>query len=94
MSSKRVVIAGGGFASLEAALALRALAGTRAEVTLISPNTAFTYRPVATIEAFDDAPPLRFDLAAIASDLGAAYHHTAVEAVAAEQQWVSTDRLS
>ena len=46
----RVVIAGGGFAALEAALALRALAGERIELTLLSPDPLLHYRPAATSE--------------------------------------------
>jgi len=67
----RVVIAGGGFAALEAALALRAFAADRVRVTLISPDPVFAYRPTATAEAFVEGPPLSYDLEAIASDLGA-----------------------
>ena len=88
MTSKRAVIAGGGFAALETALALRALANDRVSPTLISPSPDFVYRPAATLEAFDERPGLRFQLAEIAADLGVTYHRTAVEAVAAEQHRV------
>ena len=91
MSGKRVVIAGGGFAALEAALALQALAKDRVELTLISPTPSFAYRPSATLDAFDDAPPFTYDLEAIAADLGASYHRGALEAVAHKPQWVRLD---
>ncbi|MBS1883703.1 MAG: NAD-binding protein, partial [Actinobacteria bacterium] len=42
-----VVIAGGGVAALEAALALEDLAGDRVEVTICSPRPNFVYRPYA-----------------------------------------------
>ena len=83
-----VVIAGGGFAALEAALALRALAADRARVTLISPEAAFAYRPAATVEAFAEAPPLTYDLQAIACDLGARYRRGRLEAVASQKKYV------
>jgi sulfide:quinone oxidoreductase len=49
----RVVIAGGGVAAVECLLALRELAGQRAEIILISPVCEFLYRPVTVAEAFD-----------------------------------------
>jgi sulfide:quinone oxidoreductase len=49
----RVVIAGGGVAALESLLALLELAGERVEITLISPEREFLYRPVTVVEAFD-----------------------------------------
>jgi hypothetical protein len=42
----RVVIAGGGVAALEAALALRELTGERVRTTLLSPEPEFVYRPM------------------------------------------------
>ncbi len=51
----RVVIAGGGVAALETLLALRELAGRRVELTLVSPEREFLYRPVTVAEAFDRA---------------------------------------
>lgn len=49
--ARHVVIAGGGFAALEAALALRALARQQVRVSLLPPNAAFAYRPSATVDA-------------------------------------------
>jgi sulfide:quinone oxidoreductase len=42
-----VVIAGGGVAAMEGALALRDLAADRVEVTICSPRPSFVYRPYA-----------------------------------------------
>ncbi len=55
MSGNRlhVVIAGGGVAAVESLLALRELAGRRVEITLVSPERQFLYRPVTVAEAFD-----------------------------------------
>src|SRR3954465_2442555 len=44
-SKRRVVIAGGGVAGLELVLALKALAGDRVDVTLVSPDEEFAHRP-------------------------------------------------
>ncbi len=43
----RVVIAGGGVAALETALALADLASDCTDVTVIAPNTEFVYRPMS-----------------------------------------------
>jgi sulfide:quinone oxidoreductase len=82
------VIAGGGFAALEAALALRALADERVQMTLISPGTVFTYRPAATSEAFADEPFFEYDLRDIAADLGVTHRRTALALVAPQRQWL------
>lgn len=86
----RVLIAGGGVAAVEAALALRALAAGRVRLTLISPNPALDYRPAATLEPFVDGQPLKYDLRAIVDDLDAEYRPGGVEAVAPERRSVRT----
>ena len=48
----QVVIVGGGVAGLEALLALRALAGDRVALTLVSQNDWFVDRPVTVAEPF------------------------------------------
>ena len=48
----RVLIAGGGVAGLEALLALRQRAAGLVELTLLAPEPAFTYRPLAVVEPF------------------------------------------
>ena len=78
----RVLIAGGGFAAVEAMLALRELAGERVTIDVVSLHRRFAYRPSATGEPFDDVPPLAYDLAEIAEDLGARHRVDRVEAVA------------
>jgi sulfide:quinone oxidoreductase len=77
-----VVVAGGGFAGLEAVLAVRAIAGTAAQISLVSPDHVSTYRPAATLEAFSDPPRPAYDLVAIAADLGLRHHRTRVQGVA------------
>jgi sulfide:quinone oxidoreductase len=62
-----VLIAGGGVAALEAALALRNLAGERARLTLLAPDQEFVYRPLTVREPFGYAVAERHPLARIAS---------------------------
>jgi sulfide:quinone oxidoreductase len=87
---RRVLIAGGGIAAVEAALALRALAGDRVRLTLISPDPVLQYRPAATLAAFDEQVPLRYDLLAIAADVDAVYLKTSVKSVAPRKRSVRT----
>jgi sulfide:quinone oxidoreductase len=83
-----VVIAGGGFAAVEAALALQALGSERVHLTLIAPDPVFAYRPAATAEAFDGARPRVYDLKAIVGDLGGVYRRDRLEGVAARKKYV------
>jgi sulfide:quinone oxidoreductase len=76
-----VVIAGGGVAACEAALALRALAGDRVALKLLAPNQEFSYRPTTVREPFAYTPAEHFRLAELADEVGA-------ELIAAEFGWV------
>jgi sulfide:quinone oxidoreductase len=67
----RVVIAGAGVAGLEAALALKDLAGERVVLEIVSPNADFVYRPMTVVEPFAYGPAKRYEVAPIAVDLGA-----------------------
>lgn len=58
----KIVIAGGGVAALEVLLGLRRLLSERAEITLISPQDKFVYRPMAITEPFGGAVVPSFDL--------------------------------
>ncbi len=49
-------IVGGGFAGIEAALALAALAPGLAETSLISPDPDFVYKPLVVAEPFGGEP--------------------------------------
>ncbi len=69
----RVVIAGGGVAALEAALALRALAEDRVGVELIAPEPHFWYRPLAVAEPFGLGEVRQFELAELAAAAGATF---------------------
>lgn len=89
-SQARVLIAGGGFAGVEAALALRALAGENLRLTLISPDSVLRYRPAAPLDAFETGAPRSYELRAIAAHVGAEYHTARLESVASRRRYVRT----
>ena len=76
-----VVIAGGGVAGLETLIALRALAGERVDVTLVSPDSDFVYRPLAVGEPFGVAEAVRYPLASVAEDFDVELVHGELESV-------------
>jgi sulfide:quinone oxidoreductase len=84
----RVVIAGGGFAALEAMIGLRRLAGGRVELVLVSPERELHYPPLSVVEPFGLGEAPRFDLAAIARDHDAELHVDAAAAVDTERRVV------
>ena len=90
-SRGHVLIAGGGVAALEAALALRELAGDRLTVTLLAPDRHFTYRPLSVAEPFDLGHATRYELQAIGADRGFAVVHDTLAAVEPEEHRVLTD---
>ena len=67
----RVLIAGGGVAALEAALALQALAEERVSVELLAPEPHFWYRPLSVAEPFGLGEAQRFELSELAPKAGA-----------------------
>jgi sulfide:quinone oxidoreductase len=89
-SGTRVLIAGGGVAALEAALALRELAGERVQVELVAPETHFWYRPLAVTEPFGLGEVQRFGLSDLAAAAGAHFSLAEVVAVDAERHVVRT----
>jgi sulfide:quinone oxidoreductase len=76
-----VVIAGGGVAALEAALALRALAQDRVTVELLAPEPYFWYRPLAVAEPFELGEARHCDLSELAAAAGATFSPGALVAV-------------
>ena len=88
--AKRVVIAGGGIAALEAALALRALADERLEIELVGPEPHFWYRPLSVAEPFELGETSRYELAALASAAGATFTLGALEGIDAARHEAQT----
>lgn len=76
-----VLIAGGGVAALEAALALRALAEDRVSVELLAPEPLFWYRPLAVAEPFRLGSALHFGLPELAAAAGATFSPGALASV-------------
>jgi sulfide:quinone oxidoreductase len=68
-----VLIAGGGVAALEAALALRTLAEDRVSVALVAPEPHFWYRPFAVAEPFELGKVQHFELSTLAAEAGATF---------------------
>jgi sulfide:quinone oxidoreductase len=78
---RKVVIAGGGVAALEAMLALRSLAYDQIEVELLSPQRDFVYRPLAVAEPFGLGAVRRFDLRSLTDGVGASYRSDAIHGI-------------
>ena len=85
-----VVIAGGGVAALEAALALRELAQGALSVELLAPEPHFWYRPLAVAEPFGLGETTRFELGDLAARAGASVSPGSLVAVDAERRLAFT----
>jgi sulfide:quinone oxidoreductase len=77
-------------AALEVMLALRDLAGGWLSVELLAPERDFVYRPLAVAEPFGAGAARRFDLATLASGVGAGYRADALVKVDPERHNVRT----
>ncbi|MGN6169164.1 MAG: FAD-dependent oxidoreductase, partial [Solirubrobacteraceae bacterium] len=81
----------GGVAGLEAALALRDLAGERVATMILAPEADFVYRPMRVVEPFAYPEAKRYPLEEIAHDIGAELRRDAFKWLAPEQQVVHTE---
>jgi sulfide:quinone oxidoreductase len=93
---QRVLIAGGGIAGVEAALALRDLAADWVEVGLRDPRREFVFRPFAVGEPYGAARIFRYDLAQLAEHCGASFNADGIVSVDVERRFAMTrdgDRL-
>lgn len=90
MMKSRVLIAGGGVASIEAALALRDLARDRVDVRIFSPLRDFVYRPYAVGEPYGTAHVARYDLRELAARCGASFHLDSIVSVDEEARLATT----
>jgi sulfide:quinone oxidoreductase len=86
-----VVIAGGGVAALETALALHKLAGNRVKLTLLAPTADFVYRPMAVLEPFVHKHPRQLPLAKVAAEFNATLVQGSVAAVDCQRRMLRTD---
>ncbi len=87
----KVLIVGAGVAGLEAALALRDLAGDRVNLTLLAPAGEFTYRPMVVREPFGYSRAKHFPLDEIARDLHAELVPDAFKWLEADARTVHTE---
>lgn len=86
----RVLIAGAGIAGIEAALALRDLAGELVEVEICDPRREFAFRPFAVGEPYGAARIFRYDMEALASRCGASFHPDGIVSVEPGQKLATT----
>jgi sulfide:quinone oxidoreductase len=86
-----VLIAGGGVAALEAALALRALAEERVSVELLAPEPFFWYRPLAVLEPFHTGRVGHFALSELAAAAGATFTLGGLASVEPERRVATTE---
>lgn len=96
-SPVNVLVAGGGVAALEAVLALRELAQERVAITVVAPDSDFTYRPLAVAEPFRVGDVRRFPLGLLVEAAGAKLRHGHVASVDPDRSLVVTaegDELS
>ena len=87
----RVLIAGGGVTGLETLLALSDMAGDRVELTLLSPEPDFVYKPLLVEEPFGEGPADRHELAPLAEQMGARFVQRALSAVRPADHAVELD---
>src|SRR3954452_11020844 len=87
-SSHHVIIAGGGFAAVEALLALRDFAQERVTIELIAPDELLPYRPSATGEPFGADEVTTFALGDLAARSSASFRCDAITAVLPTQRAV------
>jgi sulfide:quinone oxidoreductase len=86
----RVLIVGGGVGALEAALALRDLAGERAQVEICAGRGDFVYRPFAVGEPYGASRVIRYDLRRLAERCGAEFRLANVASVDTELRCATT----
>lgn len=89
-SKQRVLIVGSGIAGIEAALALRDLAGEGVDVQLRDPRRQFVFRPFAVGEPYGAARIFRYDLDKLARRTGATFSSKGIVAVAADDRQAIT----
>jgi sulfide:quinone oxidoreductase len=85
---RHVVIAGGGVAAIEAALALRDLLGEHVVLTFVTPSAEFVLPPLAVGAPFAATHMPRWPLDEIATELDAALIPAAVERVCPDEHRV------
>ncbi|HKZ15288.1 MAG TPA: FAD/NAD(P)-binding oxidoreductase [Solirubrobacterales bacterium] len=86
----QVLVAGGGVAALEAALALDHLAGDLVEVTICSPRRDFVYRPYSVGVPYGVSRVVTYDLERLATAARANYRSDSIASVNREARLAVT----
>jgi sulfide:quinone oxidoreductase len=86
----KVLIAGGGVAGLEAAIALNDLAGSKTEVELYAGREEFVYRPFAVGEPYGASRVLRYSLPWLLERCNAEFRPANIVAVDAAHRFATT----
>lgn len=86
----QVVIAGGGVAALEAAIALRDLAEDRVGITMLAPEDDFVFKPLSVREPFALGDAQRLPLKKFARDLKVELVHDGLASVSPSSRVVRT----
>lgn len=87
---QKVLIAGGGIAGLEAALALKDLARGQVEVDVHDPRREFVFKPFAVGEPYGASRAFRYDMHGLGDRIGASFHAGGIVSVDPEQRQVVT----
>jgi sulfide:quinone oxidoreductase len=87
----RVLIAGGGVAGLETLLALRALAGDRVDITLVTPELWFVNRSMTVARPFGPPGARGVRMQDVTAQHGARWHRGSVDRVEHERRVVVMD---
>lgn len=87
---RHVLIAGGGVAGLETLLALRALAADLLDVTILAPELKFINLSMSVEQPFKPQRVRGLRLQETAVELGARWHHGALDCVEHERHVVVT----
>ena len=77
---RTVLIAGGGAAAIEAALALAAIPGDSLRIEVIAAEAPWSYRPLSVVEPFAAGRPRTYAMGALAA-MGIRIHHDTLLAV-------------
>jgi len=85
---RTVLIAGGGAAAIEAALALVAIPGNDLRVELIAADSSWAYRPMTVVEPFTTGLPRTYAIEAL-EELGVRIHRDELVAVDPERKIVT-----
>jgi sulfide:quinone oxidoreductase len=86
----RVVIAGGGVAALEAALAFQELDVDHAlSVEVVAPDTRFVYRPLSVRDPFGPRSTRAYDLEPLVQQAGARMRHGQIDGVDPDERLVT-----